>query len=585
MMTPGPPWGVVHCVFSVAIGGQEMVILSLASQADRSRFAPRVLCLHSAGELASRFEAEGVPVDVLEAPIGAGSVQTLRAMRAYLRRHRPAILHTHNPSPHQYGALSRVATGVPVLVHTKHGRNQSLSGRGLLLERIANRMTDVVIAVSHDAAEVAHQTEGVPWHRIRIIHNGVAAATAAGTRARGAGWRAVHVARLNQVKDQATLLRAARLVLDANPAFRLDIVGDGELRLDLEHSPHSSASRTPSRSTAITRRAAVPRRRRPVRAVVDQRRDRDHAARSDGGVAAGGGHRCRRQSRGRHRRRHRHAGTGAQSDRAGERHDGGARPIRCAPPGWGWRDASGCASISRSTRWSAVTKRSIATCSATTRRTAGRMTRRWDVTAWRGIIRGFESGIKRRPAFRYWRELEASQWWTAERLAGLQFERLRQLLLHAQSTCPWYTDTWRSGGLDARQVHSPDDFRRWPVIDRDTVRRHRMAMRTTAPGVRLIHKSTGGSSGVPLAFDLDLDSNERRMGAWHRGYGWAGAEPGTRQWYLWGAASGVDGAVARDGSCTGLRSALPPHGGKLLSAQRRARCATSSIQWPAPVPT
>jgi len=234
MTASGPPWGVVHCVFSVAIGGQEMVILSLATQADRSRFAPRVLCLHSAGELASRFEAEGVPVDVLEAPIGAGSVQTLRAMRAYLRQHRPAILHTHNPSPHQYGALSRLATGVPVMVHTKHGRNQSLSGRGLLLERIANRLTDVVIAVSHDAAEVAHQTEGVPWNRIRIIHNGVAAATALAPRGRGTGWRAVHVARLNQVKDQATLLRAARLVLDANPAFRLDIVGDGELRLDLE---------------------------------------------------------------------------------------------------------------------------------------------------------------------------------------------------------------------------------------------------------------------------------------------------------------------------------------------------------------
>src|SRR5690606_25183337 len=49
-----------------------------------------------------------------------------------------------------------------------------------------------------------------------------------------------------------------------------------------------------------------------------------------------------------------------------------------------------------------------------------------------------------------------------------------------------------------------------------------------------ISKATGGSSGVPLQFDLDTDSNERRMAAWHRGYGWAGAAPGTRQWYLWG---------------------------------------------------
>ncbi len=162
------------------------------------------------------------------------------------------------------------------------------------------------------------------------------------------------------------------------------------------------------------------------------------------------------------------------------------------------------------------------------------MTDRWDVRLRRGVIRGFESGLKRRPVFRYWRELEASQWWSPEQLAELQFERLRQLLLHAQSTCPWYGDTWRSGGLDARRLKSPDEFRQWPVIDRETIRRHRMAMRTTAPGVRLIHKSTGGSSGVPLAFDLDLDSNERRMAAWHRGYGWAGGAPGTRQWHLWG---------------------------------------------------
>jgi glycosyltransferase involved in cell wall biosynthesis len=35
------------------------------------------------------------------------------------------------------------------------------------------------------------------------------------------------VARLNRIKDQPTLLRAARLVADKIPGFRLDVVGDG----------------------------------------------------------------------------------------------------------------------------------------------------------------------------------------------------------------------------------------------------------------------------------------------------------------------------------------------------------------------
>jgi phenylacetate-CoA ligase len=43
---------------------------------------------------------------------------------------------------------------------------------------------------------------------------------------------------------------------------------------------------------------------------------------------------------------------------------------------------------------------------------------------------------------------------------------------------------------------------------------------------------------VPLHFDLNADSNDRRTAAWHRGYTWAGATPGTKQLYLWGVALG-----------------------------------------------
>lgn len=162
------------------------------------------------------------------------------------------------------------------------------------------------------------------------------------------------------------------------------------------------------------------------------------------------------------------------------------------------------------------------------------MSGRLGIAVRRSMIRAFEGGIKRRPVFRYWRELEASQWLAPAEVEALQLTRLRALLQHAGNTSPWYTQEWHARGLDARQLSSLREFEQWPVIDRDTIRSHRVAMRSTAPGIHLIAKATGGSSGVPLQFDLDHDSNERRMAAWHRGYGWAGAAPGTRQWYLWG---------------------------------------------------
>jgi phenylacetate-CoA ligase len=149
------------------------------------------------------------------------------------------------------------------------------------------------------------------------------------------------------------------------------------------------------------------------------------------------------------------------------------------------------------------------------------------------LLPGFETGLKRRNTFRYLRELEQSEWMDADSLRQLQFTRLRSLLLHAQSQCLYYRKQWDRRGLAPAQLESLSDFSRWPLVDRDDVRAHRMEMRADNVS-RWITKSTGGSTGTPVTFDLDLNSNDRRTAAWHRGYAWAAAPPGTRQFYLWG---------------------------------------------------
>ncbi len=148
------------------------------------------------------------------------------------------------------------------------------------------------------------------------------------------------------------------------------------------------------------------------------------------------------------------------------------------------------------------------------------------------LLPAFESGLKRRNTFRYWRSLESSQWLPSAAIASIQLQALQRLLIHAQANCPYYAQRWAEAGLDPAGVESLEDFAAWPTIDRQTITANRTAMR--ARGSRLIGKSTGGSTGEPLQFDIDPISNERRMAAWHRGYGWAGGAPGTRQFHLWG---------------------------------------------------
>jgi glycosyltransferase involved in cell wall biosynthesis len=212
-----------------------MVVLNLAQHHDRATFDLRVLCLGETGTLAPRFEALGVPTEGLHCPPGALR-QTVCRLTRRLRQLRPHVLHTHNPSPHIFGALAACAARVPVLVHTKHGRNSPDVRRKVALNRWASCLSSCIVPVSEDAAEVVRLIERVPARKVCVIRNGIdlAAFPTAPAPRPARGNRAIHVARLNLVKDQRTLLRAARLVADAEPAFRLDLVGDGPARAEVE---------------------------------------------------------------------------------------------------------------------------------------------------------------------------------------------------------------------------------------------------------------------------------------------------------------------------------------------------------------
>jgi phenylacetate-CoA ligase len=150
------------------------------------------------------------------------------------------------------------------------------------------------------------------------------------------------------------------------------------------------------------------------------------------------------------------------------------------------------------------------------------------------LIPAFEAGLKRRSTFAYWRALEQSQWWSREQIEALQLERLRRLLAHAAATCPAYRDSWAVMGLDPAGVRTMADLARWPITDKATRRTHRDGIRSQAPGLRMLSKGTSGSSGEPFVIDYDEGSLQRRMAAAFRGYAWAGAPPGAKQFYFWG---------------------------------------------------
>ena len=247
-MTPRP---IAHLVLALRVGGLERVVLRLLERTPRDRFAPIVCAMEEPGALAPELARLGVPIEVIPRRPGLDPWLPARLAR-WMAERGVALLHTHNPSPHFYGALAaslaRTAASVtraarPRVVHTKHGRNYPKEARKVLVNRMASSLTDRVVAVSEDARDVAITVEGVDPARVTTILNGVDTdeyrpGDPAAARARlglpGGGFHIGCVARLSPEKDHATLLAAFAELRARRPDAHLTLIGDGPLRADLE---------------------------------------------------------------------------------------------------------------------------------------------------------------------------------------------------------------------------------------------------------------------------------------------------------------------------------------------------------------
>jgi phenylacetate-CoA ligase len=115
------------------------------------------------------------------------------------------------------------------------------------------------------------------------------------------------------------------------------------------------------------------------------------------------------------------------------------------------------------------------------------------------------------------KKLEETQWWEPARHREQQLISLSSLLSHAGETCEYYRQTWSQIGFKPESVETLQDIQRLPILLRETIQDNVSKLRSTKPDFRLISKTTGGSTGLPLKFDLDSNSNDRRVAATLRG--------------------------------------------------------------------
>ena len=134
------------------------------------------------------------------------------------------------------------------------------------------------------------------------------------------------------------------------------------------------------------------------------------------------------------------------------------------------------------------------------------------------------------------RELERTQWLSADALEELQWQRVGALLEHAASNVPYYAQVMRQLGIDPRRVAGARSLEGLPLLDKSTIGEQRDALRASNfPPERFVANGTGGSTGEPLRFYDDRAGLDWSTAAVWRASRWLGVDVGERCAYLWGA--------------------------------------------------
>lgn len=238
----GPKINLIHIVLEMSIGGLQRLITDMTLAMDRARFNVEVICLDDLGCFAEVLQSHGIAVHLLRRHDRHLALSPLRLAK-FLRARKAHIIHMH-PATFIFGALASPFAGRPVVVYTEHGRAVPEERIRVIEDRVSAFFVDRIIAVSKDLELYLVDTVKLPAKKICTVINGICVkdfqprskapallqefGIAPDAKVLGT------VARIDNVKDQLTMVKAFALARQQVPQARLLLVGDGPLRGELE---------------------------------------------------------------------------------------------------------------------------------------------------------------------------------------------------------------------------------------------------------------------------------------------------------------------------------------------------------------
>ncbi len=253
------PSKIVHLISRLNIGGISPYVIPITALL-RTAGYPSALIVGKLGkgEGDMSYLAERVGVQPIYVPQLGRDISPLRDLATVgqlyrlLRREQPTIVHTHTAKAGFAGRLAAKLAGVPLIFHTYHGHVfHSYFGAAktrfyIALERFGAALSTRIIAVSPNLRrEIGEVYRIAPPRKVALVVPGYDLSALRDVRRPFGDFRARFgipaeaplvgiVGRLVPIKHHALFLSAMAQVARAIPQARFAVVGDGELRAELE---------------------------------------------------------------------------------------------------------------------------------------------------------------------------------------------------------------------------------------------------------------------------------------------------------------------------------------------------------------
>lgn len=241
---------ILHLISSSGFFGAENVALELATEQKSMGHNVTIGVfnnLHNPNlELKERASVRSIGTRVFDCR-GKLDFKTVAEVRAFTHDNAIDIIHSHGYKSNIYVVLSNISNSRPIVTTCHNWINASMKmGIYTLLDKLFLKMFDAVVAVSEPVKGQIIRA-GIMGKRVHLIENGInitrflpTEEVYAAKREFGSGKKVIGtIGRLTVEKGHTYLIRAAKRVIDSGYDCKFVIVGDGNLRYQLEEEAAS----------------------------------------------------------------------------------------------------------------------------------------------------------------------------------------------------------------------------------------------------------------------------------------------------------------------------------------------------------